>query len=84
MTSDAERAATEVLEQCHEVQLDSDIVGRTIALRKIARVKTPDAIIAACALARSATLVTRNVDDFKHLTDVSLLDLFASPGGTGP
>ena len=37
------------------------------------KLKLPDAIVAATALLYSAALVTRNVDDFKHLRDYGLL-----------
>jgi hypothetical protein len=83
MTGEAERAALEVLGQYHEVQLDGEVVQRTIDLRKAARIKTPDAIIAASALINGATLVTRNVDDFKHLTGLALVDPCVRSGGTG-
>jgi predicted nucleic acid-binding protein len=39
-----------------------------------------DALIAATALVRGLTVVTRNVDDFEHF-DVPLINPFASAGG---
>ena len=46
-------------------ELDADIAARAAALRRERpRLKSPDAIILASALARGRTLVTRNTKDF--------------------
>jgi predicted nucleic acid-binding protein len=39
-----------------------------------------DAIIAATALVHGLPLVTRNVDDFSHLTELEIKNPFAPPG----
>ncbi len=44
--------------------LDEPVVAQTIRLRQQHRVKLPDAIIAATALAHGLVLVSRNVSDF--------------------
>jgi predicted nucleic acid-binding protein len=54
--------------------LSPAIVRRTIELCKRSKIKLPDAIIAATALTEKYILVTRNTDDFKHLTDIELLN----------
>ena len=53
--------------------LNADIVESTIKLCKQSRIKIPDAIIAATALVKNLTLVTRNTDDFKNITDLNIL-----------
>ncbi len=54
--------------------LSSDVVQRTIALCKQRKIKLPDAVIAATALVEDFILVTRNIDDFKNITDLELLN----------
>ncbi len=47
--------------------LNDEIVKRVIEIRQLKRIKLPDAIIAATAMELSATLITRNIKDFKQL-----------------
>ena len=54
--------------------LDEKIVERTIDICKGRKIKIPDAIIAATALAHSYTLVTRNTADFKNIPGLELLN----------
>jgi predicted nucleic acid-binding protein len=55
------------------------VVHRTIALCKQSRIKLPDAIIAATALAEHFALVTRNIDDFKNIAGLELLNPWELP-----
>jgi predicted nucleic acid-binding protein len=48
-----------------EVEVHRGIIDQAISIRRRKRIKAPDAIVAATALRYGATLVTRNVDDFK-------------------
>ena len=50
------------------------VVKRTIELCKNSKIKLPDAIIAATALTENFILVTRNIDDFKHISGLELLN----------
>ena len=59
-------AATEVL------PLDEPVTQQTIRLRQQHRVKLPDAIIAATALAHGLTLITRNTRDFQNITGIAV------------
>lgn len=54
--------------------LDEPVTEHTIRLRQQHRVKLPDAIIAATALAHGLTLITRNVSDFQALTGLAVLN----------
>lgn len=60
---------------CHA--LDDAVIERAISLRQIRRMGAMDAIIAATALEYDLTLVTRNVDDFKHVENLKLVNPFA-------
>lgn len=54
------------------------ILRRAAALRRARRMKLGDAIIVATALECGADLVTRNVDDFKHVTGIRIINPFAA------
>lgn len=50
-----------------ELPLDERVILRAIALRQQEKMSLGDAVIAATALVYDLALVTRNVDDFKHI-----------------
>lgn len=52
------------------------VLRRAAALRRERRMKLGDSIIGATALELGAKLVTRNVDDFKHLAGLSIVNPF--------
>jgi predicted nucleic acid-binding protein len=54
------------------VNLDFPIAETAARLRKTYRIKLADAVIAAIALAVNSTLLTRNVRDFKRITELPL------------
>ena len=54
--------------------LNFSIVQRTIELCKQSRIRLPDAIIAATALTENFILATRNIDDFKQIAGLELLN----------
>ena len=57
--------------------LDDIVAARAIELRQQSRMRLADAIIAATALVHLRPLVTRNVDDFRHLTELEIINPFA-------
>lgn len=56
------------------IKLSDDIVERTINLKKSIRIKTPDAIIAATALVKELTILSRNTADFKHVSGLNVIN----------
>ncbi|MGI4750265.1 MAG: type II toxin-antitoxin system VapC family toxin [Janthinobacterium lividum] len=56
------------------VELTSAIADRTIAVRKLYKIKLPDAIITATALVHGFTLITRNTTDFKNIGGIKVLN----------
>ena len=54
--------------------INNDIIEQTIDLRKKHKIKIPDAIVAATALVYNLTLVTRNINDFKNIPGLDLLN----------
>lgn len=54
--------------------LTKQITEKNIEIRKQAKIKLPDAIIAASALVNEAVLVTANVKDFKMIDGISIIN----------
>jgi predicted nucleic acid-binding protein len=54
------------------------VLIQAVALRQQRRMTLGDAIIAGTALVYNLTLVTRNVDDFRWITDLNLFNPFES------
>lgn len=52
------------------------MIERAIRLRQQKKMKLGDAIIAATALEFGLPLVTRNVDDFKHVAGLEIINPF--------
>ena len=56
------------------IELEQSIKLKTAQIRKAYRVKLPDAIIAATALVYGLTLLTRNIEDFRIIKDLDILN----------
>ena len=59
---------------CEVFNLTKQITDKTIEIRKQAKIKLPDAIIAASTLVNNAILVTANVKDFKMIDGISIIN----------
>lgn len=53
--------------------LDKAIIETTIQLRKKYKIKLPDAIIAATAIAQQFTLITSDIKDFKKIKELNAI-----------
>ena len=56
------------------IELERPIKLKTADIRKHHKIKLPDAIIAATALVYGLTLVTRNIDDFKNIEGLDVVN----------
>lgn len=56
------------------VFVDGAIADKTIELRKVYKIKLPDAIIAATALVYNLNVITRNISDFKKIDGLNCID----------
>ena len=65
-----------LVNQCTLIDLDEDIAEKTYLLRREHRIKLPDAIIAATALANQFTLITRNTTDFRNINGLTFINLY--------
>lgn len=63
----------EFIQDSMVIGLEEAIILRAIALRKLIKIKLPDAIIAATAIVYNLTLVTRNTADFKNIPGLTLI-----------
>ena len=69
-----DKALRELLAQFEEVSVLPAVIDEAIGLRRLYKLKSPDAIIAATALLQQAEVVTRNTGDFKKVAGLSVLD----------
>jgi predicted nucleic acid-binding protein len=73
-TPKAYKILTDFFDDALVLPLSDEVAEKTIELRKNYRIKLPDAIIAATALAYNLTLVTRNVSDFQRIAGLVCVD----------
>jgi predicted nucleic acid-binding protein len=66
----------EFLRTVNSVSLTESVLDSAAEIRRSYRLKLADALIAACALIEECTLVTRNVDDFKRISKLSIFNPF--------
>lgn len=59
------------------IELERPIKLKTADIRKQHKIKLPDAIIAATALVYGLTLVTRNIDDFKNIEGLEVVNPYS-------
>ncbi len=73
LSAKEEESVRRLLNEFEEVALSSAVVERTIQIRKLIRIKIPDALIAASADTTKALLITRNTDDFQRVPGLTEL-----------
>ena len=56
------------------LDISPDVIAQCVALRKGKKIKTPDAIIAATALAYGFTLITNNEKDFANISGLKMVN----------
>ena len=56
------------------IEINKPIIDTCITLRKIQRIKLPDAIIAATALVYELTILSRNISDFNNIAKLQVID----------
>jgi len=69
-----EQKIKEFIDDSIILDISTDVVARCINLRKGKRIKTPDAIIAATALAYGYTIITRNEKDFINVSGLKIVN----------
>ncbi len=56
------------------LNISPDVIAHCVELRKGKKIKTPDAIIAATALAYGYTIITANEKDFANIKGLKIVD----------
>jgi predicted nucleic acid-binding protein len=69
---------SQLVQEAEIINITNAVINQTIELRKQYRIKLPDAIIAATAIAFNLTLVTRNISDFSRITELMVFNPYDS------
>ncbi len=56
------------------LDINPDVIAHCVALRRNKKIKTPDAVIAATALAHNFTLITNNERDFANIKGLKFIN----------
>ncbi len=64
------------IENATVLDIYSDVIQKTISIRKSRKIDLPDAIIAATALVNDFTLITQNMKDFEKIQGLKTLNSF--------
>ena len=81
LTREEESDLRALLDQLTVFSADIVLAERAVILRQQRKMGLGDAIIAATALVHGLPLVTRNVDDFKHIAGLEIIDPLADREG---
>ncbi len=73
-SSDELKRLADFIDLANIIYVDDTIANKTIELRKIYKIKLPDAIIAATALVYNFVLISRNISDFTKIDGLNVID----------
>ena len=75
-TSEVQDKTERFISKSTILPLDDEIVEKTIELRRIYKIKLPDALIAATAIVFDMTLISRNDKDFTQIPELKYVNPF--------
>lgn len=75
-TPEGLKKCIKLIDHANVYYLDEDITEKAIEIKKRVNIKLADAVIAATALVNDLSLVTRNIDDFKLLDELIIVNPF--------
>jgi predicted nucleic acid-binding protein len=75
-TPDGFEKCKQLIELANIYPVDEDIANKAIELRRKSSIKLADAVIAATAIMHNLKLVTRNVNDFKGIEGLEVINPF--------
>jgi toxin FitB len=76
LSRDRQDRLNQIVAAIAEIALTESVIQQAIALRQQKKMSLGDAIIAATAMTHALPLVTRNVDDFRHIAGLKLINPF--------
>lgn len=65
-----------LIELANVFPLDEDVASKAIELRRKGNIKLADAVIAATAIIHNLRVATKNVDDFKNIEGLEVINPF--------
>ena len=77
-TPDGFEKCKQLIELANIYPVDEDIANKAIELRRKSSIKLADAVITATAIMHNLKLVTRNVNDFKGIEGLEVINPFES------
>jgi len=75
-TPDGFQKCKQLIEFATVYPIDEDIANKAIEIKRKTNIKLADAVIAATALLNNLKLATRNVDDFKGVRELEVINPF--------
>jgi predicted nucleic acid-binding protein len=69
-----EQAVKDFISDSEILEITSDVISHCVNIRRYQKVKTPDAIIAATAIANDYTLISNNDKDFKSILGLKYIN----------
>lgn len=76
ITKKEEQITTQLCDSFEHILVKEEIIKQTIKIRKLHKIKLPDAIIAATAITHKLTLVSHNTKDFLNIDGLKLIDSY--------
>jgi predicted nucleic acid-binding protein len=73
---DKEKGIKDFIDDSNIFDIANDVIIHCVNIRRNKKVKTPDAIIAATALANGFTLITNNEKDFNNIKGLKIVNPF--------
>lgn len=75
ITENESDALSSFISNSNVIDLEEDIIVKTIYIRKKYSIKLPDAIIAATCLIHNCSLITNNIKDFDSIDGLRILKM---------
>lgn len=75
-TAKEHRQAIDFLSNAQVFALDDPVIEKTIELKRVIKIRLPDAVIAATCLVNDLGLLTRNVKDFAGIQNLTVSNPF--------
>jgi predicted nucleic acid-binding protein len=73
-TEDTEQKVKNFIDDSLVLHISEDVILKSVSIRRGQKIKTPDAIVAATALAHGLILITNNEKDFKGVNGLRIVN----------